>query len=55
MQDNEDDEPEGTPSGNDTTSSSTEDNKRPWNTIRSDLAATFDRDWNSMYALELIR
>lgn len=40
--------------GNDT-SSSAEVNTQPRSTIRSDLAAIFDRDWNSMYALELIR
>lgn len=44
--------------GNDTSSSSSssaEVNTQPRSTIRSDLAAIFDRDWNSMYALELIR
>lgn len=40
---------------NNDTSTTTEGSTRSRTTIRSDLAETFDRDWNSMYALDLIR
>lgn len=61
MQDEEDDDGHDatttaeTTQGNETSSSMNAEITQPRSTIRSDLAATFDRDWNSMYALELIR